>query len=128
MKLLILAAGVLVGAAYPTGAFACNSWDFGSSLTMQQANGPVVTLNRIRQTRRTADEQEFAAQASYSQGKGPAKGTLDRDGRLVFDVFWNNGSVGRYTAHVNQRGAVLDGRTFDQVHPESWSIWTMNRR
>src|SRR2546423_4238617 len=125
MKLLTLAAGVLVGAVYTPGSFACNSWDFGSSLTMRQANGAVVALKDIRQKQRNA-EQEFVAQASYSQGKGQAKGSLNREGRLVFDVFWDNGSVGRYTAHVNQRGAVLDGRTFDQVHPESWSIWTMN--
>jgi hypothetical protein len=124
---MTIAIGILSTGIYATDLFACNEWNFGSSFTIQQNNGAVVTLSRI-QRGRLRDSQTFSADASYSGGKGNVKGTLDWDGRFSFDIFWDNGSVGRYTAHVNQGGAVLDGTTQDQVHPDKWSHWTMKNR
>jgi hypothetical protein len=117
----------VASAMLSTASLACNSWDFGSSLKLSQDNGPVVTVSKITQERRDQG-QYFEGNAKYSGGAGRAKGMLEWDGRFSLDIFWQDGTVGRYTAHVDQLGAVLDGTTQDQTHPQSWSRWHMSQR
>lgn len=100
-------------------ASACAKWDLSSTLTIKQANGANVTLSRI-----TRDGKKFEASAKYAGGRGDAAGSVDTRGRFKFNIDWDNGSVGVYTAHVEESGEVVDGRTYDRSHPASWSTWT----
>ena len=111
--------GIIAGFAIPEAASACSKWDLGSEFMISQQNGATVTINRI-----IRDGGKFEANAKSSGVRGDADGSIGSDGRFTFNIDWDNGSIGVYTAFVNADGEVLDGRTFDQTHPESWSTWT----
>jgi hypothetical protein len=114
-------AGLIGVVAFPEiAAAACKSWDLGSSYVIRQQNGYVVTLSRL-----TRDGSKFEASAkSPGVGRGDASGSLATNGRFKFNIDWDNGSVGIYTALVEDDGSVVDGRTYDKAHPASWSTWT----
>ncbi|QND54763.1 hypothetical protein HB779_22925 (plasmid) [Phyllobacterium sp. 628] len=105
----------------PGTALACENWVLGDAFNLTQANGAFV---KVRDVHKSGDQIE--ASARYSGNGGYLSGSLYSDGRLKFTVRWDNGSVGDYTAHVEESGEVVDGRTYDRSHPASWSKWRMH--
>jgi hypothetical protein len=110
-------------AAAAAPAQACNNWNIGKSLRIEQQNGFAVDITRI-----SRDGKSFEAAAKYSGGRGDASGSIDPRGRFNMNVTWDNGSVGVYTAHVEEDGEITDGRTFDRSHPANWSTWSSRRK
>jgi hypothetical protein len=118
----VLAAGLVACLGFPGAAQACDDWDMGDQLELIQANGFTVTLRSISRS-----GNEFNATAKVRGGtRGDASGRLTKSGRLKFDIDWDNGSQGSYSAHVQEDGEVVDGKTFDKQHPASWSTFTMD--
>jgi hypothetical protein len=115
----IAAAAVVATLGFPAAASACDDWNFGSSFIINQQNGFVITINKINR-----EGKKFDASAKYTGMRGDAYGSITPAGRLKFNIEWDNGAVGIYTAFVDESGEVLDGRTYDKNHPASWSTWT----
>ena len=103
-------------------AMACENWDLGDSFKFTQANGAFVSVHNI-----DVDGSRFEASAKDANSgiRGDLSGSLSSDGRFKFTIEWNNSSIGLYTAHVDESGAVLDGRTYDETNPSVWSTWKM---
>jgi hypothetical protein len=80
-----------------------------------------VTVSRIIRKKGAG----FEATAEHSGRLGLVTGSISRAGRFKFDIDWKNDTLGAYTAHVDEDGAVQDGRTFDRKHTERWSTWSM---
>ena len=118
----ILAVLAFAVSAFPvsSGAMACENWDLGDSFTLTQANGAFVSVRRI-----DVNGTRFEASAKSGGTRGDLSGTINSDGRFKFTIDWDNGTIGVYTAHIEENGAVLDGRTYDKTNPSSWSIWRM---
>lgn len=98
-----------------TDTIACQQWRFGPTYELTQSNGYRVTLTGISRHGTTFDA---------TTKNGDVSGTLEPNGRLEFKILWTNNSVGVYTAHVRETGAVVDGRTYDAAHPGNWAKWT----
>ena len=105
-----------------SGAMACENWDFGESFTLTQANGAFVSVRKIE-----VDGTRFQASAKSGGTRGDLFGTIASDGRFKFTIDWDNGTIGVYTAHIDESGEVLDGRTYDKTNPSSWSLWRMQQ-
>ncbi len=118
-KLSILALAV---AAWPLSgaAKACENWDLGDSFKLTQANGAFVSVHGVE-----VSGSRIEGSARHDGIGGDLAGTLNSDGRFKFTIEWDDGPVGVYTAHVSESGAVLDGRTYDETNPSSWSTWKM---
>ena len=115
---------VLAAAIFPLsgGAMACENWDLGDSFKFTQANGAFVSVRNIDVN---GSRFEASAKDTSSGVRGDLSGSISSDGRFKFTIEWDNGSIGLYTAHIDQSGEVLDGRTYDKTNPSSWSTWRM---
>jgi hypothetical protein len=90
----------------------------GESINMRQGNGFTAILQNIRQK-----GTELSGNAKTSTVRGDFTGKLSSSGRFKVTVDWDGDSEGVYTAHVEGDGTVVDGRTYDKAHPESWATW-----
>ncbi|UVC10323.1 hypothetical protein IHQ71_06885 [Rhizobium sp. TH2] len=113
-------AAILTVFGLPGIASACENWDLGRSFTLSQGNGAVVTVKNIQR-----EGRKLSASAKFSGGRGDLDGSISANGRFKFTIDWDNGSSGVYTAHVEDDGEVVDGRTYDRTNTASWSTWTM---
>lgn len=112
----------LAAAIFPLsgGAMACENWDLGNSFKLTQANGAFVSVRNV-----DVSGTRIEATAKHDGVNGGLSGSINSDGRFKFTIEWDDGPVGVYTAHISQSGAVLDGRTYDETNPSSWSTWRM---
>ena len=118
LPVLVLATTLLAPIA-PT--FACDTWSVPGDLAIQQQNGYAVSVRHA-----TLNGKTLSGDAKYSGGRGDLDGSISKNGRLHFNITWDNGSVGVYTASVDDDGTVQDGRTYDKTHPANWSTFTMD--
>jgi len=68
---------------------------------------------------------------NYIPHDGLGQGTLSPQGGLSVRVEWQNGAIGVYTARAKVSGTgfvLVDGKTFDEVHPNSRAAWSSNDR
>jgi uncharacterized protein YkwD len=77
----------------------------------------------------SASHAEF--EGAFLKGKdvkfvwGTLDGSLDKD-RVEFTVYWENNSIGVYTANIDSRGR-LEGTGFDRRHPQTTTAWYSSR-
>jgi hypothetical protein len=114
-----IAIGIACLLAAPAGAHAqsCIQWSANGTFKIWQSNGIRVIFVLSQ------EGEDISGIANYSGGSGSVEGFITRTGRLHLTVTWNNGSVGIYTGFVDDDGDVVDGRTYDRIHPESWATW-----
>src|SRR5262249_23475623 len=106
---------------------ACQQYALPGQFTITQGNGPVVTLYpQVKSVNGT--QTNFGGFAMYNQVAGQMDGFLAGT-RFHLTVTWNNGDRGIYTAVVGDTASgtkLVDGRTYNAVHPANWSVWSSN--
>jgi hypothetical protein len=102
----------------------CLQWDFPGATTVTQSNGWTTDLGNV--ARPDLPGWEATSTAKNGRGqlvtmRGPAQGRI-QNSTVNFSIFWNNGSVGRYSGSVDPTG-LATGFTYDEPHPESNGTW-----
>lgn len=98
--------------------------DVAGKWWIRQSNGASVLVT-IEQNGGDLTGSAIDYQVVGSPRSMEARGSVT-DREFTFDVSWNNGTRGRYTATLQSNGR-LAGFTFDAMHPNSQATWVSDR-
>jgi hypothetical protein len=109
-------------------AAVCNSWKSEGVMEIVQSNGYYTAVSMYGNTGDARGSSYSNPSGSIFTGKPPSTLQLRDVGRAGINISGSGGSVGMYTAYINDDGSLANGITYDAKHPSSQAQWRTDNR